>query len=130
MDTDTTLKLAKIDNIVGVKEASSDPDQITNIISDSPENFKIWSGNDNETFSIMSTGGHGVVSVASNIIGNQVKKLMGFILDGQTELAAKELKRLLFFFNALFWVSYPIPIRHALNRSGFRMGPPLSLIHI
>ena len=62
MDTDTTLKLAKIDNIVGVKEASSDPDQITNIISDSPENFKVWSGNDNETFSIMSTGGHGVVS--------------------------------------------------------------------
>ena len=124
MDTDTTLKLAKIDNIVGVKEASSDPDQITNIISDSPENFKVWSGNDNETFSIMSTGGHGVVSVASNIIGNQVKKLMGFILDGQTELAAKEHKRLLLFFNALFWVTNPIPIRHALNRSGFRMGPP------
>ena len=96
-------KLAKIDNIVGVKEASSDPDQITNIISDSPENFKVWSGNDNETFSIMSTGGYGVVSVASNIIGNQVKKLMGFILDGQTELAAKEHKRLLLFFNALFW---------------------------
>ena len=120
MDTDTTLKLAKIDNIVGVKEASSDPDQITNIISDSPENFKVWSGNDNETFSIMSTGGHGVVSVASNIIGNQVKKLMGFILDGQTELAAKEHKRLLLFFNALFWVTNPIPIRHALN---------LSLIH-
>ena len=124
MDTDTTLKLAKIDNIVGVKEASSDPDQITNIISDSPENFKVWSGNDNETFSIMSTGGHGVVSVASNIIGNQVKKLMGFILDGQTELAAKEHKRLLLFFNALFWVTNPIPIRHALNRSGFKMGPP------
>ncbi len=124
MDTDTTLKLAKIDNIVGVKEASSDPDQITNIISDSPENFKVWSGNDNETFSIMSTGGHGVVSVASNIIGNQVKKLMGFILDGQTELAAKEHKRLLLFFNALFWVTNPIPIRHALNRSGFSMGPP------
>jgi 4-hydroxy-tetrahydrodipicolinate synthase len=124
MDADTTLKLANIDNIVGVKEASSDPDQITNIISEAPEDFKVWSGNDNETFSIMSTGGHGVVSVASNIIGNQVKKMMGYILDGQTELAAKEHKRLLLFFNSIFWVTNPIPIRYALNRSGFYIGPP------
>ena len=72
----------------------------------------------------MSTGGYGVVSVASNIIGNQVKKLMGYVLDGQTELAAKEHKRLLLFFNAIFWVTNPIPIRYALNRSGFHMGPP------
>jgi len=124
MDSDTTIRLSKIENIVGVKEASSDPDQITNIISKSSDEFKVWSGNDNETFSIMSTGGYGVVSVASNIIGNQVKKMMGFILDGQTELAAKEHKRLLLFFNAIFWVTNPIPIRYALNRSGFYMGPP------
>ena len=119
MDADTTLRLANIDNIVGVKEASSDPDQITNIISEAPEDFKVWSGNDNETFSIMSTGGHGVVSVASNIIGSQVKKMMGYILDGQTELAANEHKRLLLFFTSIFWVTNPIPIRYALNRSGF-----------
>jgi 4-hydroxy-tetrahydrodipicolinate synthase len=124
MDVDTTIRLSKIDNIVGVKEASSDPDQITNIISKSDSDFKVWSGNDNETFSIMSTGGHGVVSVASNIIGNQVKKLMGYVLDGQTDLAAIEHKRLLLFFNSLFWVTNPIPIRYALNRSGFHMGPP------
>ena len=124
MDADTTLKLANIDNIVGVKEASSDPDQITNIISEAPEDFKVWSGNDNETFSIMSTGGHGVVSVASNIIGSQVKKMMGYILDGQTELAANEHKRLLLFFTSIFWVTNPIPIRYALNRSGFNIGPP------
>jgi 4-hydroxy-tetrahydrodipicolinate synthase len=124
MDADTTLRLANIDNIVGVKEASSDPDQITNIISEAPEDFKVWSGNDNETFSIMSTGGHGVVSVASNIIGSQVKKMMGYILDGQTELAANEHKRLLLFFTSIFWVTNPIPIRYALNRSGFNIGPP------
>ena len=124
MDAETTLRLSKIENIVGVKEASSDPDQITNIIAKANDDFKVWSGNDNETFSIMSTGGYGVVSVASNIIGNQVKKLMGYVLDGQTELAAKEHKRLLLFFNAIFWVTNPIPIRYALNRSGFHMGPP------
>jgi len=122
MDTDTTLKLAKIDNIVGVKEASSDPDQITNIISDSPENFKVWSGNDNETFSIISTGGYGVVSVAGNIISSQIKKMIGFILEGNIEIAAKEHLRLLPIFNALFFITNPIPIRYAINRSGYDIG--------
>ena len=76
MDADTTIKLSKVPNIVGVKEASSDADQITNIISKTDDDFKIWSGNDNETLSIMTTGGYGVVSVASNIIGNQVKSCL------------------------------------------------------
>ena len=124
MDADTTIKLSKVPNIVGVKEASSDADQITNIISRTDDDFKIWSGNDNETLSIMTTGGYGVVSVASNIIGNQVKRMMGYILDGQMANAASEHKRLLLFFNAIFWVTNPIPIRYALNRSGFHMGPP------
>ncbi|HBJ30989.1 MAG TPA: 4-hydroxy-tetrahydrodipicolinate synthase, partial [Dehalococcoidia bacterium] len=57
MDHATTLKLAEIDNIVGVKEASSDADQITRVIDGAPPGFKVWSGNDNETFSIMCTGG-------------------------------------------------------------------------
>jgi len=124
MDADTTIKLSKVPNIVGVKEASSDADQITNIISKTNDDFKIWSGNDNETLSIMTTGGYGVVSVASNIIGNQVKRMMGYILDGQMANAVSEHKRLLLFFNAIFWVTNPIPIRYALNRSGFHMGPP------
>ena len=124
MDADTTIKLSKVPNIVGVKEASSDADQITNIISKTDDDFKIWSGNDNETLSIMTTGGYGVVSVASNIIGNQVKRMMGYILDGQMANAVSEHKRLLLFFNAIFWVTNPIPIRYALNRSGFHMGPP------
>ena len=124
MDADTTIKLSKVPNIVGVKEASSDADQITNIISKTDDDFKIWSGNDNETLSIMTTGGYGVVSVASNIIGNQVKRMMGYILDGQMANAVAEHKRLLLFFNAIFWVTNPIPIRYALNRSGFHMGPP------
>ena len=124
MDAETTIKLSKIPNIIGVKEASSDADQITNIISRTDDDFKIWSGNDNETLSIMTTGGYGVVSVASNIIGNQVKRMMGYILDGQMANAVDEHKRLLLFFNAIFWVTNPIPIRYALNRSGFDMGPP------
>ena len=69
MTTETTLRLAAIDNIVGVKEASSDLVQITRIVDGAPDGFRVWSGNDDETFPIMCVGGHGIVSVASNIIG-------------------------------------------------------------
>ena len=124
MDAATTLRLAQIDNIVGVKEASSDADQITRVIDGAPHGFNVWSGNDNETFSIMCTGGYGVVSVAGNIIANQIKAMMGMVLEGDIESAAAEHRRLLPIFNALFWVTNPIPIRHAVNRAGFRAGPP------
>ena len=80
MTDDTTLRLAEIDNIIGVKEASSDPVQITRIIDGAPDGFRVWSGNDDETFSIMCTGGYGIVSVAAHIIGNQIKAMMGMIL--------------------------------------------------
>ena len=124
MTVETTLRLAEIDNIVGVKEASSDPDQITKIIDGAPEGFRVWSGNDNETFSIMCVGGHGVVSVASNIIGNQIKAMMGMVLEGDLERAAAEHRRMLPIFKALFWVTNPVPIKYAVNRAGFNAGPP------
>ena len=124
MDAATTLRLAEIDNIVGVKEASSDADQITRVIDGAPDGFNVWSGNDNETFSIMCTGGYGVVSVAGNIIANQIKAMMGMVLEGDIESAAAEHRRLLPLFNALFWITNPMPIRHAVNRAGFRAGPP------
>ena len=124
MTAETTLNLAKIDNIIGVKEASSDLVQITQIIDGAPSNFKVWSGNDDETFPIMCVGGYGLVSVASNIIGNQIKLMMGMVLEGEIENAAKEHRRLLPIFKALFWVTNPIPIKYAVNRSGFNAGSP------
>ncbi len=124
MTDDTTLRLARVDNIVGVKEASSDADQITRIIDGAPDGFRVWSGNDNETFSIMCTGGYGIVSVASNIIGNQIKAMMGMILEGDLESASSKHRRMLPLFNALFWVTNPVPIKYAVNRAGFNAGKP------
>ena len=123
MDAEITLRLAEVPNILGVKEASSLPGQIARIIDEAPEGFKVWSGNDDETFSIVALGGYGVVSVASNVIGLQVKNLIGLLLEGSLEAAADEHKRLLPFFNALFWITNPIPVRYALNRAGFSVGP-------
>ena len=123
MTAKTTLKLAEIDNIVGVKEASSDPVQIARIIDGAPDGFRVWSGNDDETFSVMCVGGYGIVSVAGNIIGDQIKGMMGMILEGEVERAAAEHRRLLPIFKALFWVTNPVPIKYAVKRSGFFAGP-------
>ena len=123
MDDSTTLRLAEIDNIVGVKEASSDPVQIAKIVDGVPDGFMVWSGNDDETFSVMCVGGYGIVSVAGNIMGDQIKTMMGLILEGELESAAAEHLRMLPIFKALFWVTNPVPIKYAVNRAGFDAGP-------
>ena len=124
MTAETTLRLAEIDSIIGVKEASSDPFQIAQIVDGAPDGFKVWSGNDDETFSVMCVGGFGIVSVAGNIIGDQIKAMMGMILEGDIEMAAEEHLRMLPIFKALFWVTNPIPIKYAVNRAGFDAGSP------
>ena len=123
MTSDTTIKLSMIDNIIGVKEASSDPDQIARIISSTANDFYVWSGNDNETFNIMSMGGYGVISVASHLVGNQIRKMMELIVSGNISKAADEHHRLLPLFKGIFTITSPIPVKYALNKSGFNVGP-------
>ena len=124
MTHDTTIRLSHIDNIVGVKEAGSDMDQIARIIDGARDGFLVWSGNDNETFYIVSMGGYGVVSVASHLVGSQIKQMMGLLLEGDVEKAAAEHRRLHALFKVLFVVSNPIPVKYALNRVGFNVGDP------
>ena len=124
MTNDTTVRLSEIENIIGIKEASSDPVQIAKVIRDTPADFRVWSGNDDETFGIMSMGGYGVVSVAAHLVGNQIKHLIGLTLEGDVEAAGAEHLRLLDMFKGLFIVSNPIPVKYGLNRSGFRVGDP------
>ncbi|MBT4138128.1 MAG: 4-hydroxy-tetrahydrodipicolinate synthase [Candidatus Latescibacteria bacterium] len=123
MEVETTLQLAEIDNIVGVKEASSDAVQITKIIDKAPDGFRVWSGNDDETFPVMCMGGYGVVSVAGHLVAGQIKTMMHLILDSEIERAAKEHRRLLPLFKALFWVTSPVPVKFAINRIGIDVGP-------
>ncbi len=124
MSHETTIRLSQIENIIGIKEAGSDFDQITRILHGAKEGFRVWSGNDNETFAIMAMGGYGVVSVASHLIGRQIKAMMGMILEGDIEKAAAEHRRLHAMFNVLFIVSNPIPVKYAVNKIGFKAGRP------
>ena len=72
----------------------------------------------------MATGGYGVVSVASHLVGSQIKQMMGLLLEGDVERAAAEHRRLLELFKVLFIVSNPIPVKHSLNH----INPRLPLI--
>ena len=124
MTAETTLKLGEIDNIVGIKEASSDPTQIAQIIRDSQDDFHVWSGNDDETFPIMCMGGYGIVSVASHVVCNQISTMIGMILEGDIESAASEHLRLLDIFKGLFMITSHIPVKYAVGKFGFNVGDP------
>jgi len=121
---DTVIKLSQIDNIVGVKEASSNLGQITEIIHRAKEDFLVYSGNDSDTFPILALGGYGVISVASHLVGIQIKDMMEKFLDGKPQEAAKIHRHLLPLVNALFIVSNPMPVKWALNYVGFPVGKP------
>ncbi len=122
LSADTTIKLSQIDNIIGVKEASGNLDQIAKIISNTRDDFLVYSGNDGDTFPIMVLGGYGVISVASHLVGNQLKEMIDNITNGEIDKAASIHHRLLPLINALFILSNPIPLKYALNYIGFNVG--------
>ena len=124
MTDETTIRLSQIDNIVGTKEASGDMSQIARIIQGASPDFRVWSGDDNQTFLIMSMGGYGVVSVVSHLVGNQIKHMMGLLLEGDIEGAATEHRRLLPIFLGMFTESNPIPVKYAVNHLGLNVGGP------
>lgn len=124
ISVDTVIRLSQISNIVGIKEASGDLEQTAKIIKDTDKDFIVWSGNDSDTLPIMALGGYGVVSIASHLVGNQIKKMMNDFLEARTQEAAVLHRDLLPLVNALFVISNPIPIKYALNHIGFQVGKP------
>jgi len=122
LSVETVIKLSRIDNIIGVKEASGNLEQISQTISNTGEDFLVWSGNDNDTLPILALGGYGVISVASHLVGNQIKGMIDSFADGKTDKAAEIHRHLLPLINALFIVSNPIPVKYALSHLGFYVG--------
>ena len=124
LSADTVIKLSRIDNIIGVKEASGNLGQISKIISEAREGFLVWSGNDSDTLPILALGGYGVISVASHLVGNQIKEMIDSFTSGKMEKAASIHRHLLPLIDALFVISNPIPVKYALNHIGFYVGKP------
>ena len=124
LSAETIIKLSHVDNIIGVKEASGNLDQVSKTINGAKEGFFVWSGNDSDTLPILALGGYGVISVASHLVGSQIKEMIDSFVSGKVDDAASTHRRLLPLVNALFVVSNPIPIKYALNQIGFSVGKP------
>jgi len=128
LSADTVIKLSKIENIIGIKEASGNLNEISRIIENTGDDFLVWSGNDNDTLPMLALGGYGVISVASNIVGRQIHEMIDCFINGDTAGAAKMHRQLIPLIDVLFKVANPIPIKYAMNQIGFRVGstrPPL-----
>lgn len=115
-------ELAKIDNIVAIKEASGDLSQVAEISRLVPDDFAIYSGNDDSIVPLLSLGGSGVISVLANICPKETHDLVQKFLDGDIDASKKlqlDMKPLI---DALFIEVNPIPIKTAMNLLGFKVG--------
>jgi 4-hydroxy-tetrahydrodipicolinate synthase len=121
---ETVIELSKVDNIAGLKEASGDLGQITKILDGVKKDFLLYSGNDSDTFLMLTLGAYGVISVASHLVGIQLSNMIDKAVKGKTAEAAAIHRDLLPLVNALFIVSNPVPVKYALNCVGFQVGKP------
>ena len=116
---ETYAQLAGHPNIQGVKEASGDLALVQKTRELCPEDFYIWSGNDDETAPIMLLGGSGVISVAANVVPQEMHQLTASCLSGDFVSAGKLQLRLRKLCEALFWEVNPIPVKTAMSMMGF-----------
>lgn len=115
-------ELAQVPNIVAVKEASGDLGQVAEIASLVPEDFAIYSGNDDSIVPLLSLGGHGVISVLANVCPRETHDLVEKYLEGDVEGSRKIQLDLDALIAALFIEVNPIPVKTAMNLLGFEVG--------
>ncbi|MEE0452018.1 4-hydroxy-tetrahydrodipicolinate synthase [Peptacetobacter sp.] len=115
-------ELAQVPNIVAVKEASGDLGQVAEIASLVPEDFAIYSGNDDSIVPLLSLGGHGVISVLANVCPRETHDLVEKYLNGDVEGSRKIQLDLDALIAALFIEVNPIPVKTAMNLLGFEVG--------
>jgi len=120
---ETMAKLAKLRNIVGVKEASGDMKQVAKIIDlTRGEDFSVISGNDSDTLAVMKLGGAGVISVASNIVPDKVVKIVESFRSGDVKTAENVDREMSPLYKALFIETNPGPVKMAMNWMGMAAG--------
>lgn len=111
----TALELSKIENIVGIKEASGNISQVAEIIRICPRDFLVYSGNDDMIVPFMSLGGHGVISVVANILPQKTMKMVDDFNRGNIKEARESQLSMNGLINALFIETNPIPVKEAMG---------------
>ncbi|MEC4272408.1 4-hydroxy-tetrahydrodipicolinate synthase [Adlercreutzia sp. R25] len=123
MEADTTLRLAHdCDNIVAIKEASGNMEQIKHIIDNAPADFDVYSGDDSATLDIMALGGVGVISTIGNVAPDRMKAIVDLAARGEWDEAKAANEALLPLMTGLFETSNPILVKEALRLIGFPVG--------
>lgn len=123
MTLDTILRLAEIPNIVGNKDATANFAQAAAVIEARPD-FKIWSGNDNDSFHLYCMGAYGAVSVTGHIVAGQQRRMLDLVREGRVPEAAAIHRRLCPLTDACFLNGSPSTIRYILRQLGFEIGVP------
>ncbi|WP_059105174.1 4-hydroxy-tetrahydrodipicolinate synthase [Shouchella shacheensis] len=122
MSPETTLRLATLPNVVATKEASGNLDAVTEIIRLAPEDFAVYSGDDSLTLPMLSLGAKGVVSVASHIVGREMKELTNAFFTGHVQAASAIHQRLFPLMRGMFMAPNPTPVKAALDAFGVPCG--------
>jgi len=124
MAPETIAKLSQIKNFIGVKDAAGDVNQTSTIRMLCKDDFIIWSGDDSLTLPMMSVGGYGVISVASHVVGKDIKAMVEAFASGNTKKAQELHIKLMPIFKVLFITSNPSPLKYALSLMGMDCGVP------
>lgn len=119
---DTVAELSKIENIVGIKEASNNFPQIAELLSKVPKDFAVVSGNDDTIVPLLSLGGTGVISVLSNVYPKDVHNMCKAYFEGDLKYAKDLQLKYVNFVKLLFKEVNPMPVKDALNILGFNVG--------
>jgi len=124
LDVDTIIRLSDIDNIVALKDATKNMEHTTAVCKGVKEGFALYSGDDAMTLPLISVGGYGVISVVSQLVGDEMKEIIKGFHQGNHEEASFKFRRLFPLFKAMFIKANPIPVKKALTLTGFDVGKP------
>ncbi|MEL7601852.1 MAG: 4-hydroxy-tetrahydrodipicolinate synthase [Bacillota bacterium] len=122
MTAETSIKLSRIPNITALKEASGDLVQLARVVKDTDDAFAVYTGEDAQILPTLAVGGYGVVSVASQVAGPEIKKMIDSHLAGRVQEAAEWHQKLIGICAKLFMTANPIPLKAALNLMGYDVG--------
>ena len=123
---ETVFRLAEIENIIGIKDATADMGRGSELISSTPEDFAVYSGDDASFLPLMMLGSQGVISVTANIVPKQMQEVCDAVQSRDFELAKKINDRLHMLHTNLFVEANPIPVKWGLKRMG-RIGEGIRL---
>ncbi len=126
LSNDTTLRLAEVPNIIGIKDATGNLERACDLIARAPEGFALYSGDDMTTLAFILMGGHGAISVTANVAPKLMHEMCAAALAGDLGTSREINRRLLGLHKQLFCEANPIPVKWAVHQLGL-IGPAIRL---